>query len=69
MKAETETLLDKVDRKIMLRNAHRLLRNKYRRMPLWSFISDITGHGSGYSCRIAKECGWEPCQYGHLPLD
>ncbi len=54
--------------KWILRNAHRLLRSKYRGVPLWSFISELTGHGSGYSCQVAKECGWDPCQDAGKPI-
>lgn len=48
--------------KWILQNAHRQLRGRYRGVPLWSFIADMTGHGSGFSAQIAKECGWNPTQ-------
>ena len=44
------------------------MRNKYRNIPLWAFVSDITGHGSGYSSQICHECGWVPDQDGSKPL-
>lgn len=60
--------LANVDRVVMLLNAHAHLRKKYRKVPLWAFVSDITGHGSGYSCDIAREQGWDPHQDGDIEL-
>lgn len=41
---------------------HHVCRNmrRYRGMPLWSFIADITAHGSGYSIAICQHFGWDP---------
>jgi hypothetical protein len=40
--------------RIIIVNCHALLRHKFRRTPLWSMVSQITGHGSGYSWEICK---------------
>ena len=61
-------LLQTLRPKRLLLNAHSKMRNKYRRIPLWSFVSDVTGHGSGYSSQICHECGWVPDQDGSKPL-
>lgn len=46
----------------LLRAAHRLVRRKreYCGKPLWSFIGDMTGHGSTISMDICKDFGWNP---------
>ena len=49
-----------LDPETLLRNAHRLLKTKYRNVPLWSFIADLTGHGSTYSAEIATHFEWDP---------
>ncbi len=55
-------------RLIELRSQEKLLRNafhymkEWRRMrgtPLWVFVGQITGHGSGYSQQICEELGWD----------
>jgi len=35
---------------------------KWKGSPLWTFISDITAHGSTYSCDICHALGWNPHQ-------
>lgn len=46
----------------ILKSAHRQLRRKYKGRPLWSFVADMTGHGSTYSTQICKGLGWNPEQ-------
>lgn len=57
-----------IRQKLVLTNAHKLLRRRYKNVPLWSFISDLTGHGSGYSSDLCKACGWNADQKGNLPI-
>lgn len=55
----------------VLRNAHRIIaldKRAYNRVPLWSFVSEITGHGSGYSTQICRDLGWEPLSAASNPL-
>lgn len=46
----------------MIRNSVRMQRRliENRNVPAWSLVSNITGHGSGYSYEIAKLCGVDP---------
>jgi hypothetical protein len=37
---------------------------KFRGVPLWVFIQEITGHGSTYSMDICRRFGWDP----HAPI-
>lgn len=37
-------------------------KKKYRGLPLWSFVGELTGHGSGYSRDICMANGWNPVQ-------
>lgn len=39
------------------------LRSKYKGQPLWTVVSDITGHGSTYSKLICNGFGWDADQY------
>ncbi len=55
-----EGALGRVCREIMLRNAHRLTRHKYRGIPVWAFVSDVCGVGSTSAMEICKEIGWGP---------
>lgn len=43
-------------------NCHRLLRHKYRRVPLWALVSDITGFGSTTSTQLCNDIGLDPHQ-------
>lgn len=43
-------------------NAHQLLGKRYRGSPLWSLVSDLTGHGSTVSCDICTSVNLNPCQ-------
>lgn len=49
---------------LVLKNAHRLFRRhpQFRGMPLWGFVSELTGHGSTVSSEICAEFGWNPDQ-------
>ena len=55
---------------IIMRNAHKGMRrkSKYKGVPLWSFVSDLTGHGSTYSMKICKALGWDADQNTSKPL-
>ncbi len=57
--------------KLMIFNAHTKLRLrlKYKHVPLWSFVSDLTSHGSGYSAAICRANGWNPDQDAGLKLE
>ena len=51
--------LDQIDRRIMLRNAHRIagvesLRGRER----WAFVRDVCGVGSTSAQEICAELGW-----------
>lgn len=46
----------------LIQNAHRLLRHRFRRSPLWSLVSQLTGHGSGVSRRICQSVNLDPDQ-------
>lgn len=54
----------RLDPQIMLMNAHSQLKTKrdYRAMPLWAFVSRITGHGSTASVAICQMFGWDAFQ-------
>lgn len=54
--------------KIILKNAHSRLRRKYKGVPLWSFISEMTGRGSTYSMKICKEFGWDAYRDASKPI-
>ena len=54
--------LDLVNRKLMIVNAHALIKSKYKNRVLWAFIADICGVGSTSACEICRECGWNPDQ-------
>lgn len=43
-------------------NAQRLLGKRYKKSPLWSLVSDLTGHGSTISTEICQQCGIDPGQ-------
>lgn len=61
-KRSPSELLDNRSREDILRNAFWVTRNmrKYRGMNLWSWVGQMTAHGSGYSWEICKELGWDP---------
>lgn len=61
--------LNDVDREVMLRNAHHKISAKYRRVPLWAFVSDICGVGSTSGAEICRSLGWDQDADGskHLP--
>ena len=54
----------------VLRNAHQSFRNANRckGVPLWSFVADLTQHGSGYSIAICLALGWNPDAKASDPL-
>lgn len=47
---------------LLLGNVVRMLPKAYLKAPLWSVVSDLTGHGSSYSCEICKQLGFDPHQ-------
>jgi hypothetical protein len=55
-------LLDGRSRESLLRNAYRMCRRSrlWRGIILWAWVSEVTGHGSGYSEQICRELGWDP---------
>lgn len=55
-------VMPKARMRIIVENAHRLLGKRYKSSPLWSLVSDLTGHGSSMSCNLLKGCGVAPCQ-------
>lgn len=60
--------LSEARQRCMIQNVHRMVRQKYKGSPLWSFVSEATGHGSGYSIEICKINGWDAFQPGHKPM-
>ena len=48
--------------RIIIENAHALLRRKFRGSPLWSMVGQLTGHGSGYSHAICESANLDPGQ-------
>jgi hypothetical protein len=52
----------------LLRNAHRLCKAKYRGVPLWAFVRDLTGHGSTVSIAVCHALGWNPHESGAKTL-
>jgi len=53
---------------IIFRSAHRLLRHKYRKVPLWAFVSDLTSYGHTYSVEVCRHFGWDAHQDGSIKL-
>lgn len=33
---------------------------KNRQRQLWAMVAEVTDHGSGYSIRICRDCGYDP---------
>lgn len=64
LKVVEDDVLGRVSRGIMLRNAHRLSRHKYRKVPLWAFVSDVCGVGCTSAIAICKEIGQDPEESG-----
>lgn len=60
--ASPSELLDSRSRDRLLRNAFAEMRHmrRWRGQTLWTWVSRITGHGSGYSLQICVELGWDP---------
>lgn len=54
--------------KLLIENVHRIMRERYKGVALWSFISDITGHGCGYSHDILRG-KWLGRRSGRIPPD
>lgn len=48
--------------RIIIKNTHQILRYKYRGVPLWVMVRDISGHGSGYSAEICRSANLDPEQ-------
>lgn len=47
---------------LLIGNTVRMLPATRLNVPLWAIVSDLTGHGSSYSCRICQELGFDPHQ-------
>lgn len=60
--ASPSELLDSRSRDRLLRNAFAEMRHMrcWRGQSLWTWVSRITSHGSGYSEQICRELGWDP---------
>lgn len=43
-------------------NVKNIIWRKYSKIPLWSLVADITGHGSGYSISICLSANLNPHQ-------
>ena len=53
----------------LISNAHRLLKARYRKSPLWALVADLTGNGSTTSAEICRDAGYDPnqpCDTKHL---
>lgn len=48
--------------RVIIKNIHAIARRKFHGVPLWSLVSSITGHGSGYSIEICNSAGLDPHQ-------
>lgn len=46
----------------LISNAHRLLKARYRKSPLWAMVADLTGNGSATSAEICQAAGYDPSQ-------
>lgn len=46
----------------LIANAHRLLRRRYKGLPLWALVSDLTGNGGSTSVALCREAGYDPSQ-------
>lgn len=46
----------------VITNAVRMCSREFLRVPLWSIVSSLTGHGSGFSIEICKELNLDPNQ-------
>jgi hypothetical protein len=55
-------LLDGRSREMILRCVFEHMKDlrRWRGTYLWSWVSAVTGHGSGYSTQICHEMGWDP---------
>lgn len=52
----------------VLMNVHERLRSRYKSVPLWVFIREMTSHGAGHSHLICMANGWNPDQEASMPL-
>lgn len=57
-----DLLISGTTARIIIKNAHALLRHKCRKTPLWSMVGSITGHGSGYSWEVCVSANLDPGQ-------
>ena len=46
----------------LISNAHRLLRRRYKGLPLWVLVRDLTGNGGSTSVALCREAGYDPSQ-------
>jgi len=58
----TELRMHGKDAMHIICNCHPLLRRQFAKSPLWSMVSSITGHGSGYSIEVCKSADLDPHQ-------
>lgn len=42
--------------------AHRLLKARYRKQPLWVLVRDLTGNGSTTAVELCRSAGYDPSQ-------
>lgn len=59
---QREFVIEGVRLRCLIVNAHSLLRNKFRKSPLWAMVSSLTGHGSTASCEMCRSVGLDPHQ-------
>lgn len=59
--ASPSELLDGRSRDKLLRYAFSMMKRerRWKGAQLWVWVAEITGHGSGYSCQICRELGWD----------
>lgn len=48
--------------RIIIANCHAIMRHRFRQVPLWSLVGQITGHGSGNSIAICNSANLDPHQ-------
>ena len=58
----TELRISGTNADVIIRNCHAMLHKQFGRDPLWSLVSSITGHGSGFAIEICKSANLDPYQ-------
>ena len=54
---------------LLIKNAHYRLKRKYKGVPLWAFVGDMTSFGSTYSIMVCKMFGWNPEQDAGVKIE